>query len=483
MKRIRIGNDINIKWTITRLGQAEDFTGKKLSVSLLEPFSNSKANIIYSINGNVIDIIFLGKNQKKVGVYTLKLVENEGELNMSTIDHCDAFNLVGKSCMADGSDSCSNLEVNSIELGSDLALPTNGESAYQIALKTGFEGTEEEWIASLKGQKGDIGEKGAKGDKGDTGPIGPQGVKGDKGDKGDRGQQGIQGLEGPQGPKGDTGPQGEQGIQGSKGEKGDKGDQGLKGDKGDPFTYDDFTSEQLEALRGPKGEQGIQGPVGPQGEVGPQGPQGEKGADGTMTFEDLTPEQKATLKGDKGDIGYTFTPSVDDEGNLSWSNNGNLENPATRNIRGPQGIQGIQGLTGETGPKGDTGNKGDKGTVFIPSVTDDGILSWSNDGSLDNPNPVNIKGQKGDKGDKGEQGIQGEKGDKGDTGSQGPQGEQGIQGPQGPQGEKGDTYDDTNIRDELAKCVISDGTITQIVKVTALPDNPNPTTLYIIVEE
>ena len=32
------------------------------------------------------------------------------------------------------------------------------------------------------------------------------------------------------------------------------GTQGLKGDKGDPFTYADFTAEQLEALRGPKGE-------------------------------------------------------------------------------------------------------------------------------------------------------------------------------------------------------------------------------------
>lgn len=36
----------------------------------------------------------------------------------------------------------------------------------------------------------------------------------------------------------------------------------VKGDKGDPFTYDDFTPEQLEALRGP------QGFIGPRGETG-----------------------------------------------------------------------------------------------------------------------------------------------------------------------------------------------------------------------
>ena len=35
------------------------------------------------------------------------------------------------------------------------------------------------------------------------------------------------------------------------------GTQGLKGDKGDPFTYADFTAEQLEALKGPKGDDGL----------------------------------------------------------------------------------------------------------------------------------------------------------------------------------------------------------------------------------
>lgn len=40
--------------------------------------------------------------------------------------------------------------------------------------------------------------------------------------------------------------------------------------------------------------------------------------------------------------------------------------------------------------------KGDSGTTFIPSVSEDGIISWTNDGGLENPEPVNIKGEKGD---------------------------------------------------------------------------------------
>src|SRR5699024_8766786 len=44
-----------------------------------------------------------------------------------------------------------------------------GKSAYQVAVDNGFEGTEEEWLASLKGPKGDTG---------DTGPAGKDGADG-----------------------------------------------------------------------------------------------------------------------------------------------------------------------------------------------------------------------------------------------------------------------------------------------------------------
>ena len=60
--------------------------------------------------------------------------------------------------------------------------------------------------------------------------------------------------------------------------------------------------------------------------------------------------------------------------------------------------------------------------VFIPEVSEEGILSWLNGNNLPNPEPVNIKGERGEQGI---QGIQGEKGEKGDKGEQGIQGEKG----------------------------------------------------------
>ena len=60
----------------------------------------------------------------------------------------------------------------------DTMTVKDGASAYALAVESGYEGTLEEWLLSLKGTKGEKGDKGNKGDKGD---------KGDKGNKGDNG--------------------------------------------------------------------------------------------------------------------------------------------------------------------------------------------------------------------------------------------------------------------------------------------------------
>ena len=94
------------------------------------------------------------------------------------------------------------------------------------------------------------------------------------------------GVQGEQGPVGPQGPQGEQGLQGEKGEK---------GDKGDPFLFEDFTEEQLAALKGE------QGPAGKDGVDGKDGKDGINGKD--FTFDMFTEEQLETLKGPKGEQG------------------------------------------------------------------------------------------------------------------------------------------------------------------------------------
>ena len=204
-----------------------------------------------------------------------------------------------------------------------------GLSAYQVAVQHGFEGTEAEWLISLKGEKG---ETGPKGDKGDTG---------EKGATGERGPQGLQG---------------ERGLQGVQGEKGEQGIQGPVGPKGE------------------QGEQGIQGIQGPQGEPGPQGPKGDTGS-GLNIKGELDSESQLPQEGVSGDawlISGNLYVYVGENGNVvsnpKWSNVGSIQGPAgptgpkgEQGEPGPKGEPGANGAPGEQGPKGDPGEKGEKG--------------------------------------------------------------------------------------------------------------------------
>ena len=129
---------------------------------------------------------------------------------------------------------------------------TDGKSAYQIAVEQGYQGSESDWLSSLKGDKGEKGNTGAKGNPGQDGAEGKSAyaiavehgyeasedewllsLKGEKGDTGERGEKGDTGLQGERGEKGETGQQGEQGPKGEKGDPGNRGLQGVPGEKGE----------------------------------------------------------------------------------------------------------------------------------------------------------------------------------------------------------------------------------------------------------
>lgn len=176
---------------------------------------------------------------------------------------------------------------------------------------------EEAQTGRFKGDKGDKGDQGSKGDKGDTGAAGRPGAKGDKGDPftyDDFTPEQLAAL---------------------KGAKGDKGDKGAQGEKGKAFTYEDFTEAQLAALKGPKGDQG---------DKGSQGEKGNPGAAATITIGTIT----------------TGEPSTD----ASVENTGTSA-AATLNFTIPRGAKGDKGDTGSPGAKGDpyTLTDADKQTI------------------------------------------------------------------------------------------------------------------------
>ena len=77
-----------------------------------------------------------------------------------------------------------------IKLDKDTTLPLLeglGKSAYAIAVAHGFQGTEQEWLNSLRGPKGDPGDKGDPFKFSDFTPEQLNAIKGKKGDQGDPG--------------------------------------------------------------------------------------------------------------------------------------------------------------------------------------------------------------------------------------------------------------------------------------------------------
>src|SRR5690625_758697 len=53
-----------------------------------------------------------------------------------------------------------------------------GKSAYEIAVENGFEGDEQAWLDSLKGERGPEGPQGPAGAVGEQGPAGSDGADG-----------------------------------------------------------------------------------------------------------------------------------------------------------------------------------------------------------------------------------------------------------------------------------------------------------------
>ena len=140
----------------------------------------------------------------------------------------------------------------------------------------------------------------------------------------------------------------------------------LKGEKGDPFTYDDFTPEQLLAL---KGETGIEGKSAYQIAV-------EKGFIGTEA------EWIASLKGEIGPIGpQGIQGEVGPVGPQGIQ--GEIGPQGIQGEIGPVGPQGIQGKIGPQGPKGDsyqiteTDYAAIAGMVPVPSKTSE-LINDSN---------------------------------------------------------------------------------------------------------
>lgn len=142
-----------------------------------------------------------------------------------------------------------------------------GDSAYRVAVNNGFAGSEQDWLASLRGadgQDGRDGRDGRDGLDGVDGRDGERGERGEKGGKGDRGEPGAPGTgDGVEGPQGPEGPAGRDGADGRDGIDGRDGFGGIDGRSAYEVAvangFEGNEQDWLESLHGRDGRDGRDG--------------------------------------------------------------------------------------------------------------------------------------------------------------------------------------------------------------------------------
>lgn len=286
-----------------------------------------------------------------------------------------------------------------------------GRSAYQVWLRNGHTGTEQDFLNSLIGPQGPAGPTGARGAPGlnangfiyqgsvgstaelpaaNSGNIsqaysidgslyvsdgtswvnlgkivGPQGPQGNTGPTGPAGKDGGVGPTGPAGPQGQTGPQGVQGVAGQDGAGLEILDQFTDvsqlpstGNAGDAYLVNNdlyvwltgaTTFKNVGPLTGPQGPQGIQGPAGKDGKDGNTGPTGPQGIQGPVGHS-VVPKGYVTSVGNLPSTGNALADMYYVNGNtFVWDGTSWIDMGS--NV-GPKGSDGLKGDTGSQGIAG-----------------------------------------------------------------------------------------------------------------------------------
>ena len=200
----------------------------------------------------------------------------------------------------------------------------------------------------------------------------------------------------------------------------------LKGDKGDPFTYEDFTTQQLEDLT-----EGIQDYATAQAVQAAQEAVEGVAQEAAQEAADAVRDELQDLCQDAADASDQAQEAAEEaleakeaivdmrvsartlaEGSQAEVDKTELEGHLHLRFGIPRGDTGQKGDQGETGPTGATGAQGPLG-------------------------PTGAAGPQGPQGIRGPEGAQGPTGPEGATGPAGPQGPQGETGPTGPAGPQG----------------------------------------------
>ena len=140
MKRIRIGKDIEIKWSVTTNGERRPLLGRDLRLVMHHTYLGDMP-LPFNISESDAEIIvahFRGVEHRSTGKYRLTLWENFGKDGQTAVDCCDAFELVATTC-EETDHAPGDLDISTVNLGTanlQTGMPgKDGLSAYELFKK------------------------------------------------------------------------------------------------------------------------------------------------------------------------------------------------------------------------------------------------------------------------------------------------------------------------------------------------------------
>lgn len=153
MRKVRIGNDINVRWEVKTDGQAVSLEGKALKLYVRSAYRKEEITT-FTVEGCVVSFTYPASMQRMTGARAVILEDATKGAPRRTVCADQAFTLVAHSCEENDDDV--EFEEFMVSLQSNVLIGKPGLSAYEVWLSEGNTGTLEDWYAFLRKPATDI---------------------------------------------------------------------------------------------------------------------------------------------------------------------------------------------------------------------------------------------------------------------------------------------------------------------------------------
>lgn len=156
MRKVRIGNDINVRWEVKTDGQAVSLEGKALKLYVRSAYRKEEITT-FTVEGCVVSFTYPASMQRMTGARAVILEDATEGAPRRTVCADQAFTLVAHSCEENDDDV--EFENFLVSLQSNVLIGKPGMSAYEVWLSEGNTGTLADWYAYLQKPATDVAAK------------------------------------------------------------------------------------------------------------------------------------------------------------------------------------------------------------------------------------------------------------------------------------------------------------------------------------